>query len=134
MPEEMLFIKNLDELIDVLAKHAPREFGLAARGGMTKSVIDVTGWAKQNAPVDTSRMETSVGYKVEGTFGEVTGFVGTNVVSKKGFSYPAKMDQPGPVRGKGRRPWLTPAVSEHVRDILHNFERYFKIAFKKLGF
>jgi len=128
MPEEMLYIEHLDELIDILAKKAPQEFQDSAETAMTKSVLDVTGWAKVNAPVDTGRLETSIGYKVTPMFGQVTGYVGSNV------EYAPHVERPGNVRRKGRRPWLRPAVEEHVSEILHNFEEIFRRAFKKLGF
>jgi hypothetical protein len=128
MPEEMLHIEHLDELIEALAKEAPKELDRAVRVAMKKSVIDVTGWAKINAPVDTGRLETSIGHSVQGTFGNVTGFVGSNV------EYAPFVEKPGPVRRTGRRPWLKPAVQEHVKEIIQNFEVMIQRAFKKMGF
>ena len=129
MPEELLVVENLDEFIEILRRRAPEAFQRASKTAMTKNVIDVTGWAKQNSPVDSSRLKTSIGWQVDATFGDVTGFVGTNVKT-----YPAIMEQPGNVRGVGRRPWLSPAVTEHVNQILKTFEDIFRIVARRLGF
>jgi hypothetical protein len=128
MPEEVLHIENLDELIDVLAKKAPKEFHHASVLGMRKSVIDVTRWAKQNAPVDLGRLKASIAYRVEPRFGNVKGAVGSNV------TYAPFVEVRGQPRGVGRIPWLRPAVEEHIKEIMRNFEQAFKRAFRKLGF
>jgi hypothetical protein len=133
MPDEAFYIEGLTELIETLSKRAPQEFHKAATVAMRKSVIDVTRWAKGNAPVDTGRMRSSIANRVRPTFGNISGYVGTNV-THRGFSYPTRMEEPGPVRGVGRRPWLRPAVEEHVKDILGNFNTMFRRLFKRMGF
>jgi phage gpG-like protein len=127
MPDEMLFIENLDELLDILAKRFPQEFQQAAQVAMTKSAVDVEGWAKQNAPVDTGRLRSSIASKVETAFGEIQGVIGTNV------KYAEHVEAPGNVRRTGRRPWLRPAVEEHQQEILKNFEGIFSELAKRLG-
>ena len=126
-------ILGMDKLIEILSKKFPRDFHKVGTVGMRKAVLDVTRWAKGNAPVDTGRMRSSIGNRVTPTFGNIRGFIGTNVTNK-GFSYPTKMEEPGAVRGVGRRPWLRPAVEEHTREILANWEKLFRRLFKKLGF
>jgi len=127
MPEETLFIENLDEFMDILAKRFPREFQSAAEVAMTKASIDVEGWAKQNAPVDTGRLRSSIASQVKTTFGEIQGVIGSNVV------YAPYVEAPGPVRRTGRRPYLQPAVEEHQQEILKTFEGIFSELAKRLG-
>lgn len=128
MSEELLVIENLDKLVDMLEKKLPYEFERAARTGMTKSVIDVEGWARENSPLDTGRLRASIGHQVKGTFGHIEGIVGTNV------EYAPHVEEPGNVRGVGRRPFLRPAVEEHIRELVHNFEESFRAVAKRLGF
>ena len=47
--------------------------------GMTKAVFIVERQAKQNCPVDTGILKSSITNKVEQAGGDITGIVGTNI-------------------------------------------------------
>jgi len=129
MPEEQIFIENLDELIDVLARKAPQEFHRTAVGAMTGASAQVTNWAKMNSPVDTGRLRSSMRFEVKPTFGNVQGVIGSNVVYAPFVEFGG-----GKPRGVGRIPFLQPAVEEHQSQIKAIFEKAFRAVAKRLGF
>lgn len=78
---------------------------------MQTAALLVSYSAKTNVPVDTGRLRASIQTALEDSGGVVRGIVGTNVV------YGPYVEQPGPVRASGRRPWLEPALRENQRRI-----------------
>jgi hypothetical protein len=129
MPEEQLYIENLDELLNILARRAPAEFHRTAVGAMTGASAQVTNWAKMNSPVDTGRLRSSIRFEVKPTFGNVQGTIGSNVVYAPSVELGG-----GKPRGVGRIPFLRPAVEEHQSQIKRIFERAFQAVARRLGF
>lgn len=119
-------IEGLEELLKILNKELPQKIEPTAQRAMQKSVKQVEGWAKRNAPVDTGLLRSSIGSQVHTMFGEIQGMIGSPV------RYAAKVEEPGPVRKTGRRPYLRPAVSEHVTEIIDNFHRAFTKLFASI--
>ena len=78
---------------------------------MQTAALLVASSAKSNVPVDTGRLRASIIPVVELTGSTVRGIVGTNVI------YGPYVEQPGPVRASGRRPWLEPALRENQARI-----------------
>jgi phage gpG-like protein len=129
MPEEQLYIENLDELLNILARRAPAEFHRTAVGAMTGASAQVTNWARMNSPVDTGRLRSSIRFEVKPTFGNVQGVIGSNVVYAPFVEFGG-----GKPRGVGRIPYLRPAVEEHQSQIKRIFERAFQAVARRLGF
>ncbi|MHC4512004.1 MAG: HK97 gp10 family phage protein [Planctomycetota bacterium] len=130
MPEEQLYIENLDKLVEILSRRAPQEFHKTAVGAMTGASAQVTNWVRINSPVDTGRMRSSWRFQVRATFGNVQGIIGTTVKD-----YPQALEESDKQpRGVGRIPFLRPAVEEHQSDIRRIFERAFRAVVKRLGF
>ncbi len=78
---------------------------------MQTAALLVVSSARLNVPVDTGRLRSSVIPVVEFGGKTVRGIIGTNVV------YGPFVEQPGPVRASGRRPWLEPALAENQARI-----------------
>ena len=78
---------------------------------MRTAAMLVTSSARRNVPVDTGRLRASVIPVVQFGGKTVQGIIGTNVV------YGPFVEQPGPVRASGRRPWLEPALVENQARI-----------------
>lgn len=129
MPEEQLYIINLDELLDILARRAPAEFHNATIEIMKDASAWVQYWVKINSPVDTNRMRSSWRFEVQDAFGEVQGIIGTNVAN-----YPQALENSNKKpRSVGRIPFLRPAVEEHQSEIKQLFDRGFQAVIKRLG-
>lgn len=79
---------------------------------MRKATLLVTRAARQNAPVDTGRLRASITPEVRAAGGQVVGIVGSIV------EYAPHVEQPGPVRRTGRRPYLEPALRENKNEIM----------------
>jgi len=84
----------------------------AFTGVMQKATLLVTRAARINAPVDTGRLRASITPEVREGTGSVVGVVGSIV------EYAPHVEQPGPVRRTGRRPYLEPALRENRNEIL----------------
>ena len=78
---------------------------------MRRVTLIVTRSAKINAPVKTGRLRSSITPEVRIAGPKLVGIVGTVV------KYAPKIEQPGPVRRTGRRPYLEPAITEN-RDAI----------------
>jgi HK97 gp10 family phage protein len=111
-------IEGLDELLRDFMHEYPKEYQRIIGRAMQKAVKDVERWAKQNAPVDTGRLRSSIGGDVKSSFGEIVGIVGTNVKYA-----PFVEEGGGKPRGVGRIPFLRPAVEEHKEDIFTTFKK-----------
>lgn len=126
MAELKVKIEGLDELVRDMRDRFPKEYEGAVETAMETSVKDVEKWAKQNVPVDTGRLRSSIHSEVS-VMGDVKGIVGSTV------KYAPFVEQPGGVRRTGRRPWLHPAVHEHQQEILANFEKQMDKLLGKFG-
>lgn len=78
---------------------------------MQTATLLVMSSARLNVPVDTGRLRSSIIPVIEFAGKAVRGIIGTNVV------YGPFVEQPGPVRASGRRPWLEPALVENQARI-----------------
>jgi hypothetical protein len=95
--------------------------------GITKSALMVVGWAKANSPVYRGFLRSSVRHEVKSPIGNVHAIIGSSM------EYAAKMEKPGNVRRTGRRPWLEPAITEHIDRILKALMGEFRKLAKSLG-
>ena len=107
-------IKGLRETQKAMENIVKELHGSSVLNAMRSATLWVERNARMNAPVDTGRLRASIWPEVKTAGNQVLGIVGTKVV------YGAKMEQPGPVRRSGRRPYLKPALIE-------NQERIFKL-------
>ena len=103
-------IKGLEEFQRKMEKAAREVRGKRVVQAIQVATLLVQRSAKLNVPVDTGRLRASIIPVVE-TGAAVRGIVGTNVV------YGPFVEQPGPVRASGRRPWLEPALAENQARI-----------------
>lgn len=85
--------------------------GTPLRDAMRRATLVVQRAAKLNSPVDTGRLRASITPQVTQFGLQLQGIVGTNVV------YAREVEEPGPVRGVGRRPYLQPALTENQSEI-----------------
>jgi len=119
MSGEMFYIRNMAEVKGTLRKY-PKEVQDMLVKLMRIIVVKIQGAARKNAPVDTGRMRAAIDTRVHSIVGGVEGVVGDPV------EYAQYVENPGPVRGVGRRPWLKPAFMENkdwiVNIILKSLE------------
>ena len=159
MAKKAVYIVGMDHLLYVLMRKAPQEFERAAREGIGKSVIDIEGSAKRNAPVDTGLLRSSIGHEVKSTFGEITGIIGTDVEYAPHMEYgtthtrmppPSALDVWARRHGfpngfvvarailrKGglrARRFMQKAFDQHKHEVQPNLEAAFARALKRLGF
>ena len=78
---------------------------------MQAAALLVMSSARLNVPVDTGRLRSSIISVIEFAGKTVRGIIGTNVI------YGSFVEQPGPVRASGKRPWLEPALAENQARI-----------------
>ncbi len=114
-------IEGLDELLDDMRKQFPEQYHERLEVGMKVVAADVEGWAKDNSPLKTGRLRSSIGHEVRSVAGVVVGFIGSPV------AYAPEVEARGRVRkgGVGRSPFLLPAVLEHTGTIYAKFKRLF---------
>ena len=86
-------------------------------GGIRDATLLVQRDAKRNSPVDTGRLRASITPELRRKKDRVIGVVGTNV------DYAPLVEEPGPVRGVGRRPYLEPSLMENRDRIIAIIER-----------
>ena len=107
-------IKGLKETQRAMENIVKELHGSPILNAMRSATLIVQRAARINVPVDTGRLRASLMPEVRTAGTQVLGIVGTVV------EYGAKIEQPGPVRASGRRPYLKPALIE-------NQERIFKL-------
>lgn len=87
--------------------------GGAFLNAMREATLTVQRAAKINSPVDTGRLRASIVPEIRTVNGpRVHGIVGSVV------RYAPKVEQPGRVRGVGRRPYLEPAFKENKDKVI----------------
>ena len=104
-------IKGLKETQANMTRIVRELRGRPMLNAMRKATLLVQRAAKRNAPVDTGRLRASITPEVSMRGKVLQGIVGTNVI------YAREVEQPGPVRRTGRRPYLQPALEENQRQI-----------------
>jgi len=104
-------IKGLKEAQANMTRIVRELRGSKMLNAMRKATLLVQRAAKINAPVDTGRLRASITPEVSARGNLLQGIVGTNVV------YAREVEQPGPVRRTGRRPYLQPALEENQQQI-----------------
>ena len=117
MTEIDVTIEGLDELLDGIQRKYPQAYKDEIGGAMEKSVIQVQGWARENAPVEFGLMRASIAHEVSMPFGDVVGVVFSDIKYAPFVEFGG-----GKPRGVGRIPWLRPAVEEHTEKIIGNFK------------
>ena len=127
-PDEHFHIKNLDKLVDVLNRQHPKRLWSTVQTIMRVVVIKAVARTRRNAPVWTGELRRTIGHEVKAPMGAVLGIVG----SPK--EYAPYVEQPGRVRRTGRRPFLRPAIEEHIPEVARDFERGLARLWKQLGF
>ena len=90
--------------------------GTPILNAMRDATLIVLRSAKINVPVDTGRLNASITPEVKQAGTQVIGIVGTKV------KYGAKIEQPGRVRRKGKRPYLKPALVDNQARIFKRLD------------
>jgi len=104
-------IKGLKETQRAMEKIVKELHGSTMLNAMRTATLVVQRSAVTGVPVDTGRLKASITPEVRTAGAQVLGVVGSVV------KYAAKVEQPGPVRAHGRRPYLKPALMENQDKI-----------------
>jgi len=123
-PGITLKVEGLEELQKALQKF-PKEWQKIARQSLGPGMALLETEAKQLAPVDTSRLMTSIGSEiVRGPGSEIIGKVGSNVEYASFQEYGTRF-QPG-------KPYLRPALKRYKDKVVKMFEEGISKALKRL--
>ena len=109
-------LENVESELQRLARELSVTSGPFTQA-MRRATLIVTRAAKINSPVDTGRLRSSITPAIRTSGIKIVGVVGSIV------EYAPKIEQPGPVRRTGRRPYLQPALNENrseIFDLLNN--------------
>lgn len=103
----------------VLGKLSARLYAGPLRDFLLRSVICIEKRAKENAPVDTGRLRSSIGHRVDGATPPTWGSVGTNVHYAPYMEYGTGALSDGP--GGGGRHW-PPGDALNTWALRHGFK------------
>jgi hypothetical protein len=104
-------IKGLRETQRAMINIVKELHGSTMLNAMRTATLAVFTTAVRGVPVKTGRLKASITPEVRAAGTQVLGVVGSVV------KYAAKVEQPGPVREHGRRPYLKPALTENQDKI-----------------
>lgn len=123
-PGITLKVEGLEELQKALQKF-PKEWQKIARQSLGPGMALLESGAKKEAPVDTSRLMTSIGSEiVRGPGSEIIGKVGSNVEYASFQEYGTRY-QPG-------KPYLRPTLKRYKDRVVKMFEQGIAKALKRL--
>jgi len=117
-------VEGLEELQKALQKF-PKEWGSIGREALGPGMALLESGAKKEAPVDTSRLMTSIGSEIiRGPGSEIIGKVGSNVEYASFQEYGTRY-QPG-------KPYLRPTLERYKDKVVKMFEEGIAKALKRL--
>ena len=94
-------------------KALPKKVEQAIMRGLQRGAFEVERRAKRYAPIDTGTLMRSI--RTSSVKKDLDGF---SISISPNVPYADKMEQPGRVRIRGRRPYMEPALKDSVPKVL----------------
>jgi HK97 gp10 family phage protein len=118
-------VQGLEELQKALAGYGA-EWDKVAKEALGIGLATLESEAKKKAPVDTSRLQSSIGSQIQRA-------AGSEIVGKTGSNLEYASYQEYGTRYQSGKPYLRPALEENLSNVVRQFEEGIDRALKHLG-